>query len=322
PDRAGQPPRRAAAQAVVFTLDGGLRLLVGRDLQEQDAFQRLIGAALVARTVRRRLGALRAAAEEIVSGERDRRMPITGVDDEFDRLAAVLNRMLDRLDGLMDGFQTIADDVAHDLRSPLSRLRARLEVALMGDADAAAYRAALEETVGEVENLLAVFNAVAKIAHLEAGAAHLDAAPIDLAAIARDAGDLYAPVLEDAGLSLTIAAQSPAPAHGDRALLGQALANLLDNAAAYAAPAGSRVVVTAGPGLLSVADDGPGVPAEHRVRATERRARLDASRSRVGAGLGLSLAAAAARAHGGALSLEDGLDGRGLTARITLPDAA
>ncbi|MGD8810580.1 MAG: HAMP domain-containing sensor histidine kinase, partial [Gammaproteobacteria bacterium] len=306
------------ARARTFRLQGGFHLLVGRDLTERAEFRKTItdaliwalgitvllgvgGGLLLSRYFLHRLDAFNEGSRAILHGDMSQRMPMTGSGDEFDRLAQNLNEMLDQISRLVDGMRGVADNIAHDLRSPISRLRSRLEVTLMDAPDAAQYRAVLEKTIEETDTILATFNALLAIALAESGALRDNFERLDLAAIVRDAAELYEAAAEEQGQTLTLEIDGAPTAKGDRNLLSQALANLLDNALKHT-PAGGRITLGAGTGPdgrpeITVADTGPGIPAEARGRVLERFARLDSSRSTEGSGLGLSLVAATARLH-------------------------
>lgn len=330
------------ARARTFRLAGDLHLLVGRDTTERAVFRRLVaetsavalglGAVLAlavglvaSGVILRRVDAMGREARAILAGDLARRMPDTGTGDEFDRLADQLNRMLDRIEDLMAGMRGVADDIAHDLRTPIGRLRSRAELALMQADDPETLRRALEETIEEADAILRTFNALLGIARAESGADRAAFATVDLAQIARDAVDLYGPAAEEAGCSLTVEAAAPVPVHGDESLLANLVGNLLDNAVTHAPAAGRpcRIAVTVTPAgdggpSLSVADTGPGIPAAERDRVTDRFVRLEASRHSPGSGLGLALVAAIAMAHGASLSLDD-TPGGGLTVRVGFP---
>jgi signal transduction histidine kinase len=250
------------------------------------------------------------------------RMPMTGSGDEFDRLAENLNAMLDQISRLMDGIRGVADNIAHDLRSPISRLRSRLELTLMDPPDTETYRAALEKTIEEADAILETFNGLLAIALAESGALRENFERLDLAGLARDAAELYEAAAEELGQTLELDVEGTPTALGDRNLLSQTLANLLDNALKHT-PAGGRIVLAArigpdGRPEIAVSDTGPGIPAEERSRVLERFVRLDTSRSTKGSGLGLSLVAATARLHDAELSLED--NDPGLRVRLRFPE--
>ena len=337
----GQRDGPHVAQATSFVLAGGVQLLVGRDLAENVAFRNRIVAALVSsgalmlvlglvggvvlsRRALARIETINRTGDLIMAGEFDRRIPLKGSGDEFDRLAQNLNAMLDQIERLMAGMRQVTDNIAHDLRSPLGRLRSRIEMALIEEPSTERYREVLQQTIGEADQLLATFTALLDIAEAEAGSPRAQLAPLDLAAFARDLADLYEPVAEEKGLSLTLdAGRAPVEVRGDRHMLSRAIANLVENALKYTAAGGAVRVAVATDGAmarLTVADDGPGIPAEERERVFDRFYRLEASRTTEGNGLGLSLARAVVRLHGGTITLED--NGPGLRAVVALPLAA
>ncbi len=331
----------------VFQLPSGFRLLVGRDLEERERLRDIVFAAarwslaivvvlgiagglFVTRRVLKRVDAMTDTTRKIMDGDLTGRLPIAGTGDELDRLAENLNAMLERIEALMHGLKEVTDNIAHDLKTPLTRLRNRCEEALRLAEDESQYRAALETTIEESEGLIRTFNALLMIARAESGQARDGMTEFDAAEIARGVGELYEPLADDKGIKLEVEAPAAAPVHGNRELVSQALANLVDNAIKYGAPNGggangtpAAIVVKAeGEGdriLLTVADGGGGIPAADRGRAVERFVRLEQSRSQPGSGLGLSLAAAVARLHGGELKLED--NNPGLRTVISLPRA-
>lgn len=329
----------------VFTLAGGFRLLVGRDLEERERLYQIVAAAgrwslaivivlgiaggfFVSRRVLRRVDAMTAKAQTIMAGDFSGRLPVAGSGDEFDRLAINLNAMLERIEALMRGLKEVSDNVAHDLKTPLTRLRNRCEDALRtakGDAD---YRATIEAMISESEGLIRTFDALLMIARAESGEARDNMTEFDTAEVVRDIADLYEPLAEQKGLTLRDEAPAPVRIKGNRDLISQALANLVDNAIKYSTPGAAVVngapagIVIAAKGegdfiLLSVGDRGPGIPEAERGRVVDRFVRLEQSRSQPGSGLGLSLASAVARLHGGELRLED--NAPGLKAVIALP---
>jgi signal transduction histidine kinase len=258
-------------------------------------------------------------------------LPVSGSGDELDRLAEGLNDMLGRISELMTGLREVSDNIAHDLRTPLTRLRNHAEAALAFGGDAATYRQALEKTIEESDQLIRIFNALLLIARAEAGGDLGPLQPLDIGEAARSVGELYEPIAEEEGVALTVHAEDGLKVRGNRELIGQAIANLVDNALKYGAPhkgvdgAGVKpdVVIAAqraGRSVsLTVADRGPGISPADRARVLDRFVRLEDSRSRPGSGLGLSLAAAVARMHGGTVDLEDNQPG--LRVRLTLPMA-
>ena len=336
----------------VVQLPGGFRLLVGRDLVERERLDQVImgagrwsialvvvlglaGGFFVTRRVLKRVDAMTETTNTIMQGNFSGRLPVSGTGDELDRLAENLNTMLERIEALMRGLEEVSDNIAHDLKTPLTRLRNRAEEALRTGEDESQYRAALERTIEESDALIRTFNALLMIARAESGHARENMTEFDAADIARGVGELYEPLADDKGLTLRVDAPASAPVRGNRELVSQALANLVDNSIKYAAPAASRsgeadvngaqpeiVVKAVGEGdriLLSVVDVGPGIPEADRGRVVKRFVRLEQSRSLPGSGLGLSLAQAVARLHGGDLKLED--NHPGLRSTLSLPRA-
>ncbi len=329
----------------VFQLPGGFRLLVGRDLEERERLYRIVlsagrwsvaivivlglaGGLFVSRRVLARVDAMTETTRTIMEGDLGGRLPVAGTGDELDRLAQNLNAMLERIEALMQGLKEVSDNIAHDLKTPLTRLRNRAEQALRAAHSDAEYRAALDATIEESDGLIRTFNALLMIARAESGQARDDMIDFDAAEIARDVGELYEPVAEEKGIVFKVEADAPAHVKGNRELISQALANLVDNAIKYAAPcperasnAAPQIVVSALDAgdriLLTVADTGPGIPEADRAHVVERFVRLEQSRSQPGSGLGLSLAAAVARLHGGELTLKD--NDPGLKCVIALP---
>jgi signal transduction histidine kinase len=336
----------------VIQLPGGFRLLVGRDLEERERLHDIIlgagrwsialvivlglaGGFFVTRRVLRRVDAMTETTQTIMQGDLSGRLLVTGTNDELDRLAGNLNTMLERIEALMRGLKEVSDNIAHDLKTPLTRLRNRAEEALRVAEDESQYRAALEKVIEESDALIRTFNALLMIARAESGQARGGMTEFDAAEVARGVGELYEPLADDKGLVLRVEAPDAAPLRGNRELVSQALANLVDNAIKYASPAAggagvsgaaangvpSEIVVrAAGEGdriLLTVSDGGPGIPEADRARAVERFVRLEQSRSHPGSGLGLSLAHAVARLHGGELRLEDNRPG--LKTTLALP---
>jgi signal transduction histidine kinase len=259
-----------------------------------------------------------------MSGNLSERIPLTKRNDEFDVLATSLNAMLDRIESLMQGLKEVTDNVAHDLKTPLTRLRNRAESALRESQPGEAQRAALETTIAESDKLIKTFNALLMIARAEAGAPSGAFADIDLSTVAEDVADLYGPVAEEQGITLDTRIEPGVTLRANRELIGQALVNLIDNALKYYEPqegkTGRIVIGTRsqkGRVLIEVSDNGPGIPAEDRSRVVERFVRLEKSRTEPGSGLGLSLVAAVARLHHGELRIED--NAPGVRAVIDLP---
>lgn len=333
--------------ALALSLPRGERLLIGRDAEARRRFGRTLLSALVtalavlaaltllaawglSRLLRRRLGALAETAEQVMAGDLSHRAPVAetaarGGGDEFDRLALSLNAMLDRIASLIDDLRMVTDSVAHDLRSPLTRLRGHLEAALAeGEAMPEAARERIERALGEAETTLEVFAGLLAIARAEAGVGREQFEPVALDALVEEMAGLYAPAAEAAGARLRWRAPPGLTIPAHRQLLAQALSNLIENALRYAPP-GSEIGLLAeaipGGAALAVSDEGPGVPAAERERMLRRFTQADPSRGGGGAGLGLALVAAVARLHGGEARLADAHPGHeppGLAATLLL----
>ncbi|MEJ2382016.1 MAG: HAMP domain-containing sensor histidine kinase [Gammaproteobacteria bacterium] len=285
------------------------------------ALAALLGGYLLGRGVLRRIDAINSTAGEIISGDLGQRIPIRGRNDEFDELAARLNAMLDRIEHLMLGMRQVTDNVAHDLRSPLTRLRNRLEVMLLESRNEEEYRAAIEQSIQDADDLLKTFNALLSITQAEAGVRRNDWSEVDLSELTRDMAELYEAVAEDRNVEFRCSADPDVRIPGNRHLLAQAVSNLLDNAMKYVS-SGCRVElqVTQRNGIpeLQISDNGPGIPAADRSRVLERFVRLDTARSTPGNGLGLSLVRAVAQLHDAQLLLED--NHPGLRAILRFPE--
>jgi signal transduction histidine kinase len=319
-------------RALGAVLSGGFNLILAADLAPVDdaatalawtlpmaggtaALAALALGFAAANGLQRRLAGATDAARRIMDGDLSHRLPLAGRHDEFDRLTETINLLLARIETLMTVQRQVTDDIAHDLRSPLSRLRQALEGALARAREPEADARAFEHALAELDTVLATFAALLRIARIESSGREGFAA-VDLSALAASLAEVYAPVAEEAGRSLAARIAPGITATGDAALLRQAIANLLDNALAHGGP---HVTLTVGPGpKVTVADDGPGIPPEEREAVTRRFYRREASRSTQGAGLGLALAAAAAKRHGGRLRLEDTPAGKGIAAILDL----
>jgi signal transduction histidine kinase len=271
----------------------------------------------MARGLQNRLRRVSEAAEQVMHGDLARRLPLAGSADEFDRLAGTVNTLLERQEALIEGMRQVTVDVAHDLRGPLSRLRQKLEAALVRARDPNADGAAFEAALAELDTVLATFTALLRIAQLEAGPPlpPQEAPVVELSALVTTLAEAYAVVAEEAGKRLEVQVAPDQRLHGDAALLRQMLANLIDNALTHGGQA-VRVVLRPGP-VLEVADDGPGIPAEERARVLRRFYRLDRSRGTPGSGLGLALVAAVAKLHGAAPVLSDAAPGLCVTVDLS-----
>jgi signal transduction histidine kinase len=335
------------AMVQVLRLPGGFRMLVGRDLGEREQFRAIVGRALgwavalmiglalvswffVSRRVLKRIDSVTATSRRIMDGDLSGRIEVTGTGDEFDRLADGLNAMLERIELLLHGLKDVSDNIAHDLKTPLTRLRNRVEAALAGPPSGDGYRAALEATIEESDRLIQTFNALLMIARVEAGSPDGGLDEIGIDAVIRDVVELYEPLAEERCITIRTGTVEPVRLRASRELLGQALANLVDNAIKYAplsdgvtrpiaitvsaVRAESQLVVT-------VADNGIGIPPDDRERVLQRFVRLEQSRSEPGSGLGLSLVAAVARLYHGTIALGDAGPGLVVTLRLPLAPA-
>jgi signal transduction histidine kinase len=323
--------------AIATRFADGSRLLVTRDVHRAERLQLysltaivvlmaiIVGLAVTmgwftGRTILRHIDAITATARDIMAGDLARRMPVKARGDEFDALSERLNQMLDRIEQLMNGMRGFTDDVAHDLRIPLTRLRNRLEVTLLEPRDAAEYRQVMEQAIQDADGIVATFNAILRTSRAEVGTLQAAMGPVDLSDLARQMGELYEPLAEDREQRLGVDADGPVTVTGQRDLLAQAIGNLLDNAIKYT-PAGGEIRLgvedTGAVVCLAVSDNGPGIPAPDRERVIQRFVRLDAARNAPGNGLGLTLVDAIVRQHGARLTLSDNRPG--LRAVITFP---
>ena len=326
----------SAGRALVRAIDGGMTLTTVAETEPFDDYNAartriyLIGFGSIVLivvggmiffvvTIGRRIGETRRTVEAIIDGDMTRRVPIHPSGGEFAQQAIAFNRMLDRISDLTASISNVSNDIAHDLRTPLARLRSQLAL-MLRRAETAAQRKDLEEAIAMSDELLAMFAAMLRIAEVEGGDRRAAFAAIDLAELVGEVGDMMQPVVVDSGRHLAIAAKQPAQMVGDGQLLGQAMVNLIENAIRHT-PDGTRieigVVATAAATILTVIDDGPGIPADQRKLALRRFGRLDASRHDAGHGLGLPLIEAIVRLHRGTITLEDA--GPGLRVVISLP---
>jgi signal transduction histidine kinase len=325
------------ARGRVIELSGDYVLLVARDVYEryqtEDQVTKslpwsvllmivlgIAGGALISHQLLARLDAINRTSREIMAGDLSRRVPVGRTGDEFDSLSENLNRMLDRTERLMKGMKEVTDSVAHDLRTPLNRLRNRLESVSNGLDPETPEATAIDSAIAETDRLIATFNALLLIAEAEAGVAREAMTPLDLREIVEGVAELYSPLAEENNLALEIAPSGEAVIFGNKSLISQALANLIDNAIKYTPSGGNvRVAIRQSPGAvsLSVSDTGPGIAAADRARVVERFVRLEESRNSPGTGLGLSLVAAVARLHDAKLALDDNKPG--LIASLVFP---
>ncbi|MBN9320208.1 MAG: HAMP domain-containing histidine kinase [Caulobacterales bacterium] len=346
-DPDGAPVKRPA-RGLQRKLSGGELLFVGADVGESESFVAsivralwgaaalvlvvgLAGGVLVSRNVSRSMQGLVDVVSAVRSGDLHARVKLRGTKDEYDEFAAGLNDMLDQLQRSMGGLRHAGDAIAHDLRTPLARLRARMEVALIDvEAGKGDPRRALETALDDADGVLRTFNAVLAIARLQSAGRAPDQQEFDPGELAADVSELYEPLCEDKGLEFKAEVTPGLPLRANREFIAQAVANLIDNACKYT-PSGGAVMLrvrrrSSGEIEFSVTDTGPGVPDEDRARVVQRFVRLENSRSEPGAGLGLSLVSAVAEAHGGRLELSEGPGkvgemGPGLRVALVLPSA-
>jgi signal transduction histidine kinase len=328
---------RSLARVHRYNLPNGYHLLVGRDVRNRAQLRRLLtdallwamlvvavmataGGLIVRSLFRRTLANVSATASAIAAGDFAQRVKLSGRGDEFDQLAETINDMLDRITRLMDGVRQVSNAIAHDLRTPITRARTRLEDAALHAETPAELRAAIERAIADLDGIVAVFQALLRIAEIEAGSRRSAFKQIDLVPLLGSVAELYEAVAEEKDVRVVLDAPPRLAAYGDRELIQQAVANLVDNAVKFSPP-GNQVRIHGEIGSTGVAivvtDHGSGIPQSDRPRATERFFRGEAARSTPGAGLGLALVQAVAQLHGGELRLAEA--GPGLEATLLLP---
>jgi len=333
--------RPSTSRLLPHRLPSGDVLVIGRDLHDVREMEQLVvrallmggvvalllavaGAALVRRQLEHRMAAIRHTALEIEAGDLSRRIPVPDADDEFTRLHRDINRMLDRIQRLMEGVRDVSNAIAHDLRTPLGRIRNRLDEMLRSGATSEQLRDAAATSIHGIDELIVILDKLLQIAEAEAATRRQCFQRVTLKDIIKDVVELYDATAEASGVTLTVDVVGEPTALGDKDLLASATANLVDNALKYGGRAETTVRVGAREDRASVSilvrDEGPGIPVEERAKVVTRFYRLDRSRSLPGNGLGLAIVTAISHLHGGTLSLEDA--GPGLVARIVLPRAA
>lgn len=340
-NRDAQGDEHNVALVRVVSLPSGFRLLVGRDIVEREQFRGVVRRAFtislvvmvalgllswffVNRRVLKRIDSISGTSQQIMAGDLSGRLQVTGTGDEFDRLAESLNVMLGRIEQLMSGLKEVSDNIAHDLKTPLTRMRNRVETALREPADEDRDRDALAQTIEESDQLIRTFDALLAIARVEAGSTGAEKSEINVSEIASEVAEMYEPVAEESGVAFSVDIAEKARVIGNRELIGQALANLIDNALKYGkktaegqSKIGLSVQRDGNEIVLAVSDNGPGIPETDRERVRHRFVRLEASRSEPGSGLGLSMVQAVAGLHGGRLEFGD--NAPGLKAIMRLP---
>ncbi|HEX6960028.1 MAG TPA: HAMP domain-containing sensor histidine kinase [Ferrovibrio sp.] len=327
-----------ATRLLHVVLPGDFQLIIGRDVQERIAMRALflrgvvwavvaafllavVGGLMIRRVVLRRIETINRTAGAIMQGDLGRRVALQGGDDEFDHLALTINKMLDQIQQLVEGVRNVSNAVAHDLRTPLAELRARLEALLREKPAAERMLDEVGEAVADIDRLIGTFNALLRLAEVDSGLQRAGFTKVDLKPLMEDVAELYGPSAEAKGISLRQDIAADLQVDGDPYLLAQAVGNLLDNAVKYT-PAGGTIALALKAGedgycRIGVSDSGPGIPEAERALVTRRFYRGDLSRSTSGAGLGLSLVEAVVRLHGGRLALTD--NSPGLMAVISLP---
>jgi signal transduction histidine kinase len=337
-EQIGAPNQKHHARARSFVLESGFHLLVGRDMYELRATQALIkrtlitgvlitallalgGGIMMTHSTVRRIEAINATSRDIMRGDLSQRIPTHGTSDDFDQLAENLNNMLDQIQLLMEGVRHVSDNIAHDLKTPLTRLRNRLESLSIesGQHNEALFEQS-QQALAEADAMLSTFNALLRIARIEAGARRAAFSSVDLSAVVNDVVELYEPLAEEKSQKLELHLDTVRPIQGDRDLLFQAMANLLDNAIKYS-PSNANIIVTLRGDItgcsIEVRDSGPGIQPQDHERVLQRFVRLESSRSTPGNGLGLSLVAAVAKLHGALIRMEDAAPGN--IARLEFP---
>ncbi|PLY00851.1 MAG: two-component sensor histidine kinase [Desulfuromonas sp.] len=336
PDRS-RDGERYQARARVFLLQNRYYLLVGQDTHQLEKMQQLIrdamiwgllitlllamgGGVMMSKAMMHRIEAINNTCHRIIDGDLSQRIRTTGGDDDIDKLIQTLNRMLDQIELLMQGIKQVTDNIAHDLRTPLSRLRRRLDMLRIGGLPDGEQEELIDQTIAEADGLLTAFKALLRISEIEAGSRRANFAPLDVTALLDDLIELYEPLAQEKGQSLVWGKMPTRALSGDRDLLFQAFSNILDNAIKYTPDAGHiELALEDRQDALEVIvrDNGPGIPQALREKVVERFFRLESNRSSPGNGLGLSLVAAIVKLHHGTLTLND--NHPGLLLRIQLP---
>ncbi|HWD29689.1 MAG TPA: HAMP domain-containing sensor histidine kinase [Rhizomicrobium sp.] len=334
PDGDEEPGDDEEMMVVATPLPGGEMLAVGDDLQSREEFDEAIlktfglglalsltlaaaGGALVSSLFLRRVDAITQSAEAIIQGDMAHRIALRGTGDDLDALSTTLNRMLDRIASLVEAMRQVTNDVAHDLRTPIGRLRQSLDDARRAPASEAELRDAMSRAIDQTDSILATFAALLRIAQVEAGSRRAGFRTVDLSALVEGIVQTFAPAAEDAGMTLTATIAPGVTTVGDAELLTQMIVNLVENALAHTSK-GTRIAIALSPtAAIAVSDDGPGIPPDARGRIFQRFYRLDASRRTGGSGLGLSLVAAIAELHGAAIALDNNAPGLRVTVSLS-----
>ncbi|MEA2744301.1 MAG: hypothetical protein QOG25_2672 [Acetobacteraceae bacterium] len=330
---------KSLANVQRYELPGGFHLLIGRDVQVRAQLRKMltdallwaavvvilmatVGALVIRNLFRRTLANISATAGAIAGGDFVQRVRLTGRGDEFDQIADVINDMLDRIGRLMDGVRQVSNAIAHDLRTPITRARTRLEDAALHAETPCDLRAAIERATLDLDGIVGIFQALLRIAEIETGSRRSSFARFDLVPLLAEVAELYGAVAEERGIVLRLETSKDVPAYGDKAMIQQAIANLVDNAVKFS-PEGGVVQLTAAVSskvFVTVSDQGAGIALQERENATDRFYRGESARSTPGSGLGLSLVLAVAQLHGGELQLEDNQPGLRAVLSLPLPE--
>jgi signal transduction histidine kinase len=335
-DAKGKPnDHNESVEMLVRQLDGGFRLGVGEDLEQVGEMEKVFlgilaaalgivlmlgigGGLLLSRAFLRRVDMITQTADAIIDGDLSRRIERSGSGDDFDHLSATLNVMLDRISGLMENLRQVSNDIAHDLRTPLSRLRQDLEEARRLELTPADFKRVIDSAMAEADMLLETFSALLRIAQIEAGSRRSAFRSVDLSDVLRTVADAYAPAVEEGGGTLQVEIAPDVQVTGDRGLLSQLFVNLVENALHHAAPGTIALRLSRQPAgvVAEVADTGPGIPADERASVFRRFYRLERSRTTPGSGLGLSTVAAIVELHHAAIELQDNAPGLRVAVRF------
>ena len=332
------PPKEQFFRGKEFILQGSYNLIIGRDVSNEVYLWKrflkniisatffvlilgLFGGYVLSRNILNRISAINRTSIEIMDGDLSQRLPVGLINDELDQLSVNLNIMLDRLNKLMTGMKDVSDNIAHDLRTPLNKIRTNLEVTLMSNPTSDNYKNSIQEVIQDIDIVINTFNSLLAISRVESGSISIDKEKIDINKLLENVIDLWEPLAEEREIILTDQSEKNILLDGNRNLLSQAISNLIDNAIKYG-PNGNKINVGAkfekDNVILWVSDNGPGVPDADKERVLERFTRLDISRNTQGTGLGLSLVNSSIKFHKGSISLLDS-NPNGLIVKLVLP---
>ena len=332
------PPKEQFFRGKEFILQGSYNLIIGRDVSNEVYLWKrflkniisatffvlilgLLGGYVLSRNILNRISAINRTSIEIMDGDLSQRLPVGLINDELDQLSVNLNIMLDRLNKLMTGMKDVSDNIAHDLRTPLNKIRTNLEVTLMSNPTSDNYKNSIQEVIQDIDIVINTFNSLLAISRVESGSISIDKEKIDINKLLENVIDLWEPLAEEREIILTDQSEKNILLDGNRNLLSQAISNLIDNAIKYG-PNGNKINVGAkfekDNVILWVSDNGPGVPDADKERVLERFTRLDISRNTQGTGLGLSLVNSSIKFHKGSISLLDS-NPNGLIVKLELP---